>query len=95
MRQVRTRPDFSETMSPEVSSTAGAPIESGDRRDYDLVLLSDHGMTPSSSYRVLFGETLGRTIEHILDRDATRIRKRALRLDCSTDELDHVALGKR
>src|SRR5512144_2174787 len=27
-------------------------INQSDRRDYDLVLLSDHGMTPSSSYRV-------------------------------------------
>jgi len=39
-------------------------------REYDLVLLSDHGMTPSSSYRVLFGETLGHTVARILDRDA-------------------------
>jgi type I phosphodiesterase/nucleotide pyrophosphatase len=39
-------------------------------REYDLVLLSDHGMTPSSSYRVLFGETLGRTVARILDADA-------------------------
>ncbi len=39
-------------------------------REYDLVLLSDHGMTPSSSYRVKFGETLGRTVERILDVDA-------------------------
>ncbi|MEO9034900.1 MAG: carboxypeptidase regulatory-like domain-containing protein [Gemmatimonadaceae bacterium] len=54
-------------------------IESADRRDYDLVLVSDHGMTPSSSYRVLFNETLGRTIEHILDRDAARTGEHALR----------------
>jgi hypothetical protein len=39
-------------------------------RSYDLVLLSDHGMTPSSSYRVLFGETFGQTVANILERDA-------------------------
>lgn len=31
-------------------------------RGYDLVILSDHGMTPSVSYRVRFRETLGTTI---------------------------------
>src|SRR5215467_7921218 len=47
-------------------------------RSYDLVLLSDHGMTPSVSYRVRFGETLGTTIEHVLQRDAERTGERAL-----------------
>src|SRR6185295_6265160 len=54
-------------------------IESMGGREYDLVLLSDHGMTPSSSYRVQFGETLGRTIERILEGDAARRGDRALR----------------
>ncbi len=36
-------------------------------REYDLVVLSDHGMTPASSYRVRFGETLGATVQRILD----------------------------
>ncbi len=36
-------------------------------RGYDLVILSDHGMTPSRSYRVVYGESLGRTVQHILD----------------------------
>jgi type I phosphodiesterase/nucleotide pyrophosphatase len=31
-------------------------------RGYDLVILSDHGMTPSVSYRVRFKETLGTTV---------------------------------
>ena len=48
-------------------------------RAYDLVLLSDHGMTPSSSYRVLYGETLGKTVERILEGDAARRGDRALR----------------
>ncbi|HEX6574489.1 MAG TPA: alkaline phosphatase family protein [Gemmatimonadaceae bacterium] len=38
-------------------------------RQYDLVILSDHGMTPSQSYRVRFGESLGRTVERMLDGD--------------------------
>ncbi|MBA3340548.1 MAG: alkaline phosphatase family protein [Gemmatimonadaceae bacterium] len=38
-------------------------------RGYDLVILSDHGMTPSESYRVKFGESLGSTVERLLDGD--------------------------
>ena len=42
---------------------------------YDIVLLSDHGQTPSMPYRILYGETieqtldmmLGRTLEHLPD----------------------------
>ena len=32
-------------------------------RQYDIVILSDHGMTPAKSYRVQFGESLGSTIQ--------------------------------
>jgi len=39
-------------------------------RGYDLVVLSDHGMTPSVSYRVQFRESLGTTVQRILDGDA-------------------------
>jgi hypothetical protein len=52
-------------------------------RDYDLVILSDHGMTPSVSYRVRFGETLGTTIEHVLQRDAARTGERPLKASTS------------
>jgi hypothetical protein len=38
-------------------------------RQYDLVILSDHGMTPARSYRVKFGESLGATVERILDTE--------------------------
>lgn len=38
-------------------------------RGYDLVILSDHGMTPAQSYRVKFGESLGATVERMLDGD--------------------------
>ena len=41
-------------------------------RAYDLVILSDHGMTPSASYRVLYGEPLGTTVQRILDGEAAR-----------------------
>src|SRR3954470_22963327 len=36
-------------------------------RGYDLVILSDHGMTPALSYRVRFGESLGATVQQILN----------------------------
>ena len=36
-------------------------------RGYDLVILSDHGMTPALSYRVKYGESLGATVQGILD----------------------------
>ena len=36
-------------------------------RGYDLVILSDHGMTPALSYRVKYGESLGTTVQRILD----------------------------
>jgi hypothetical protein len=63
-------------------------IENVGGRQYDLVILSDHGMTPSSSYRVRFGETLGRTVERILEGDAalrgeTPLRSRASFADTS------------
>jgi hypothetical protein len=35
-------------------------------RGYDLVILSDHGMTRSQSYRVKFGESLGATVQRVL-----------------------------
>ncbi|MEO8576265.1 MAG: alkaline phosphatase family protein [Gemmatimonadales bacterium] len=38
-------------------------------RQYDLVILSDHGMTAAESYRVKFGESLGATVERMLDGD--------------------------
>ena len=53
-------------------------IRSVAERNYDLVILSDHGMTPSRSYRVRFGESLGRTVQRILDRDAERAGEPAL-----------------
>lgn len=37
-------------------------------RPYDLVILSDHGMTPARSYRVRFGESLGATVVRMMDQ---------------------------
>src|SRR5262245_29215455 len=52
-------------------------------REYDLVILSDHGMTPASSYRVRFGETFGTTIARILEGDAARRGQEPLRMRAS------------
>jgi hypothetical protein len=41
-------------------------------RGYDLVILSDHGMTPALSYRVQYGESLGATVQGILDEAPAR-----------------------
>jgi hypothetical protein len=49
-------------------------------RGYDLVILSDHGMTPALSYRVQYRESLGTTVQRILDetRVANAISPRSL-----------------
>jgi hypothetical protein len=36
-------------------------------RGYDMVILSDHGMTPALSYRVKYRESLGATVQQILN----------------------------
>jgi hypothetical protein len=46
-------------------------------RGYDLVILSDHGMTPAQSYRVRFGESLGATIERMLESGVVASHKDA------------------
>ena len=46
-------------------------IRSTNARGYDLVILSDHGMTPAASYRVRFGESLGATVRRFLRDSAT------------------------
>lgn len=38
-------------------------------RGYDIVILSDHGMTPAESFRVRFGESLGKAVERMLAGD--------------------------
>jgi hypothetical protein len=46
-------------------------------RDYDVVILSDHGMTPAASYRVEYGESLGATIQRALEDENERVLRRA------------------
>jgi hypothetical protein len=41
-------------------------IQASSARRYDLIILSDHGMTPAVSYRVRFGESLGTTVRRVL-----------------------------
>src|ERR687883_68034 len=48
-------------------------MQSVESRPYDLVILSDHGMTPAVSYRVKFRESLGSTVRRIMNGDATRV----------------------
>ena len=43
-------------------------IQDGAPRRYDLVILSDHGMTPARSYRVMFKESLGSTVTRLMSR---------------------------
>ena len=63
-------------------------------RAYDVVILSDHGMTPSVSYRVRFGETLGATVQRLLDEDAQRVGLPALRsLASYANTSEYAAVG--
>jgi hypothetical protein len=66
-------------------------IDARGGREYDLVILSDHGMTPSSSYRVRFGESLGATVRHILERNAAMTGERPLRSSESFAEASEYA----
>jgi type I phosphodiesterase/nucleotide pyrophosphatase len=47
-------------------------VRVAEAREYDLAILSDHGMTPSVSYRVQFGETLGATVQRLLETGPAR-----------------------
>ena len=49
------------------------------RRRYDVVILSDHGMTPAVSYRVRFGESLGATVQGVLDGIARQTGEQEIR----------------
>ena len=65
-------------------------------RDYDLIVLSDHGMTPAVSYRVRFGETLGTTIQRILDEQADGLGQRSAEALASfAEDPEYADLGAR
>src|SRR5689334_2348180 len=60
-------------------------------RAYDLVILSDHGMAPSASYRVLFGEPLGTTVQRILDGEAARRGRLSVSTHTSENSISEYA----
>src|SRR5688500_3617227 len=63
-------------------------------RRYDLVILSDHGMTPSASYRVKFGETLGHTVRRILEGSAITIGGKPLEAHTSfAEDTEYADMG--
>ena len=66
-------------------------------RGYDLVILSDHGMTPSRSYRVEFGETLGYTVQRILDGDPVLAGRGARRtaMESHSDDTEYADMGSQ
>ena len=65
-------------------------------RQYDLVVLSDHGMTPAVSYRVRFDESLGTTVQNILDVYAARSgRAPAQALASFAERSEYADVGAR
>ena len=65
-------------------------------RAYDLVILSDHGMTPSASYRVEYGESLGTTVQRILDGYAARQKRDAqTALTSYAEQSEYADVGAR
>ncbi|MBA3560924.1 MAG: alkaline phosphatase family protein, partial [Gemmatimonadaceae bacterium] len=69
-------------------------IRATSSRPYDLVILSDHGMTPAVSYRVRFGETLGLTVRHMLDGLASTNTERPLTLHASfAEDSEYADIG--
>ena len=61
-------------------------------RRYDLLLLSDHGMTPSASYRVRFGESLGATVRRMLDEGGPGAAPIEV-LDSHADDSEYADIG--
>ena len=65
-------------------------------REYDLVILSDHGMTPAVSYRVQFQESLGTTVQHMLDAEARRAGREPLHALASyAEDSEYADTGAR
>ena len=62
-------------------------------REYDLVVLSDHGMMPAASYRVLFGETLGTTVQRVLEGDAMLVGERPPVVRTSFGESEYAGMA--
>jgi hypothetical protein len=62
-------------------------------RPYDLVVLSDHGMTPAVSYRVKFGESLGTTVRRMLDRYRPGGRQPLDLLESRAEDTEYADMG--
>lgn len=67
-------------------------IRATSARRYDLVILSDHGMTPAASYRVRFGESLGATVRRLL-RDTAVEGVEPEVLDSSAQDSEYSDVG--
>jgi hypothetical protein len=62
-------------------------------RGYDLVILSDHGMTPALSYRVKYGESLGATVQRILDETPATGRPAPRALASFAEDTEYADIG--
>ena len=62
-------------------------------RGYDLVILSDHGMTPALSYRVRYGESLGATVQRLLDEAAATGAPRPQSLASYAEDTEYSDMG--
>ena len=62
-------------------------------RGYDLVILSDHGMTPALSYRVKYGESLGATVQRLLDEAPASGLPGARALASYSEDTEYADIG--
>ena len=62
-------------------------------RGYDLVILSDHGMTPAVSYRVKYGESLGTTVRKMLDGYRSRGRQPLAVHESRAEDTEYADMG--
>ena len=62
-------------------------------RGYDLVILSDHGMTPALSYRVKYGESLGATVQGILDEGRRSDKPAPRSLASFAEDTEYADIG--
>lgn len=62
-------------------------------RGYDLVILSDHGMTPALSYRVRYGESLGATVQRLLDEAPATDKPRPRSLASYAEDSEYSDVG--
>ncbi|MFL5464881.1 MAG: alkaline phosphatase family protein [Gemmatimonadaceae bacterium] len=62
-------------------------------RGYDLIILSDHGMTPALSYRVQYGESLGTTVQAILDETPATGTRAPRSLASYAEDTEYADIG--